>query len=181
MREATQTIDTLAYPKLSDGSFLTVSSLLKNAVRDRYALIIPEAWEFFARENLRSILSAYPCTGILVERKHPAVLYHGTRPEHVESIVKDGFKLKENPMLSFGDDVVYFYPTLSHFCLGGFSGAVISATVTQYMQAIYKDDTFIEFWDEAIALPKDIISIEHYLDVDKDGICLTKYPDRRRD
>ena len=150
---------------MRDEQSMTVQQLVESAQKDRFALIIPETEEFFARQHLEEILSIYPCSGILVERNTPRVLYHGIRLGSgvVESILRDGLRpsAPDNDYLTFGGGVIYCYPSTRHFRFTRM--AVFAVYAQKYLQAIYKDDAdeFEDGWDEALVFPENVIQIEH--------------------
>ena len=89
---------------------LTVDYVLTNGKRDRYALIIPPAWEQFVNDHLAEIMPEARVTGILVEEYAKGSAIHCTDPVYIPSILANGIDVCENDEATFGAGLLYCWP-----------------------------------------------------------------------
>lgn len=142
-----------------------IEEFVANAEHDRYALVVNEDMEWFAREYLKEILEAYPCTGILVRQSYFGTAFHGVRdanPEVLESIKRDGLKPSEDAACTFGDGVLYAYPTPAQ-AVEMRAGAVYEVHYGPgTLRAIYTQDKEEFFQGELLIPPETILYTERY-------------------
>lgn len=89
-----------------------IDKILREAKRERFALIIPPEWENFVEEHISEIFPAARVTGILIDDYSKGVAYHCTNPSNVDSILQNGLNtsLEDDEFLTFGGGVVYCWP-----------------------------------------------------------------------
>ena len=96
-------------------SDMTIESFIAQAVKDRYAVIVPENLELYARLHLWKIIEEYPCSGILIEQIRPGICYHQASIVWMESIEKNGLRESTDKDYTFGPGVIYCYPSLKSY------------------------------------------------------------------
>ena len=102
-----------------------INKILREAKRERFALIIPPEWESFVEDHISEIFSAARITGILIDDYSKGVAYHCTNPANVDTILQNGLNtsLEDDEFLTFGGGIVYCWPE-SH----DIKGAVLAET-----------------------------------------------------
>lgn len=93
------------------GGEQAISHIIQEAEKDRYALIIPEAWEAYVYSHLDAILAAYPCTGILVRQSYSDVAFHVLHTDCTDRVMEEGVPPCMNEGATYGAGVIYAYPT----------------------------------------------------------------------
>lgn len=78
-----------------------IYNLILTAKKERNALIIKERDKFFAERNVKEILKAYPCKGILIKSTQAGIAY--TTDKHINQENQP----IDNPDHEYGNDLIY--------------------------------------------------------------------------
>ena len=145
----------------SDAEKISMMSMMRDAVKDRFALIIPEQWESFANCHIPEILKEYPCTGILVDKIGPGVVYHKCPADAIDSILADGIRPTNDECATFGDSVIYTYPTREPFELLRSDIGIFEIHYKSHcLKSIYTVDKDDILQGETLIFPEDVVAIK---------------------
>ena len=141
---------------------LSAEELFAIAEKDRAALIFDDKYEADIEQNLRELLQLYPCTGVLVRQSVGGRAYHLTGIGNVESIAKEGIHPTEDEDATYGDGVIYTFPSLGCYKqLNPKTAAVYCITYGPgTLRAVATFDKDEEEQGEVLIFPECVLSIE---------------------
>lgn len=146
---------------IRDGS--TAKQIISQSKRDRFALIAPKEWEDSIESNdklAHDLVQALDVDGILHPHYGVKELYHYTNAQVVQSIMEEGFRVREvdEGNGTFGSDVVYAYEEPKVKLAPGF--VWLKVRVSSYMRASVTVHKIEEHQHECIFFPENVLSID---------------------
>lgn len=150
-------------PKVLGGTG-AIERFIQEAKKDRFALIIPEKWEMYAWAHTSDILSKYPCTGILVRQSYSGTAFHVLRTDSFEQVCTNGIESCKDEWATFGDGVIYCYPTPAQAAACNSAFGVFRIDYGPgTLRAIYTEDKESFMQGEILVPPDCVIGWEPYM------------------
>lgn len=135
-----------------------IDYIVEHATKDRYALIIPETWEPFVVYHVEQLMKAHQCTGILVRQSTPGCAYHVLRTDCYDKVCAHGVDLCTNEWATFGNGVIYAYPTPAQTALCKNAYGVVRIEYSPgTLRSIYTEDKEENMQGEILIPPECVV------------------------
>lgn len=139
-----------------------VADFIAKAKEWPYGLVADESYRDFILQHAQEIYDSYYCTGILVRLKQSGIAYHATPLGNIPSILEHGIRPSTNENATYGDGVIYTYPSLK--CYKELNPEHFGVFEVEYgpgcLQAVITYDKDDEEQGELLVFPEKVKSIK---------------------